>query len=85
METKFTRKVQGKQMRIQSYQHKRGLFDYIQIIDGNSNRMFMVPHDEFFAIVGDRVEFHWSASYNETDKVRVEHTEMLLKHEYEWK
>jgi len=82
VEAKSTVCPQGKYLRIQHFRSKYGKFDHIHVIDGASNREFVVPHDTWFVQVGDENgEFHWSASYNKTDNVRVDNTSFLLKHE----
>lgn len=82
VEAKSTVCPQGKYLRIQHFQSKHGKFDHIHVIDGVNNREFIVPHDDWFEYVGEENgEFHWSASYNDTDKVRVDNTKFLLKYE----
>lgn len=68
--------------RIQSFTGKYGLFDVLKIIDSFNNRVFEIPHDVFFneALINNG-EFRWSATYNKSDKVRPENTQLLLKYE----
>lgn len=82
VEVKSTVCPQGKCLRIQNFQGKYGKFDHMHVIDGVNNREFIVPHNAWFDHVGDtHTEFHWSVSYNESDKVRVNNTNFLLKYE----
>jgi hypothetical protein len=84
IEIKYTNSLQrSKQLRIQNIVGKRGLFDYVRVIDGVNNRAFLVPHDTFFskAKLSASGEFHWSGSYNTTDKVQIDNTTLLLQHE----
>lgn len=82
VEAKSTVCPQGKYLRIQNFQSKRGKFDYMHVIDGVNNREFFIPHDDWFDHIGnENGEFHWSVSYNLTDKVRVDNTAFLIKYE----
>lgn len=70
-------------MRIQSIKKKKGLCDFVKIIDGISNREFKIPHDEFFnrGSMDKQGQFTWSSTYNKKDKKRVENTKLLLQYE----
>lgn len=70
-------------LRIQSYQGKKGFFDYLLIIDGFNNREFKIPHDEFFKHVGDRKEIRWASCYNKHRSIQERNTTFLLKYETE--
>tara|TARA_B100000809_G_C14980754_1_gene474441 strand:- start:475 stop:945 length:471 start_codon:yes stop_codon:yes gene_type:complete len=89
-ELKYTYKLQGKStLRVGGLKSKPGKCDFIVIIDGLNNRTFKIPADIFFDKekyderfnVGVNVEFRWSGSYNEKDKVQIENTNLLLKYE----
>lgn len=84
IETKFTNYVmKGHMMRINSAgDNKRNGFDFIRIVDGINERIFQIPHDIYYSRAGFYGnEFRWSSSYNETDKVQVNNTNLLLEHE----
>ena len=83
-ETKYTNYLlAGKTLRIGSAgENKRGGFDYMRIIDGINRKIFLVPHDTYFAegkFYGN--EFRWSGSYNQNDNLQRENTSLLLRHE----
>jgi hypothetical protein len=86
-EIKYTASIQGKStLRVQGLATKEGKCDNIVIIDGINNRTFRVPTHIFFAFANltiskDKVEFHWSVSYNKNDDVKPENTELLLQYE----
>lgn len=85
-EVKSTKFVQNEtNFRIQAFQKKRGKFDYIKIIDALNNRISLIPHDDFFTVVGDNSEFRWSAFYgvnpNTNRNIRPAETELFLKYE----
>ena len=84
IETKFTNYIMPTgEMRINSAgENKRNGFDLLRIIDGINERIFEIPHDEYFNIskrYGS--EFRWSSSYNTRDKKQVNNTNLLLKYE----
>ena len=84
IETKFTNYVKPTgELRINSAgENKYGGFDIIRIIDGINERIFEIPHDEYFnegTFYGN--EFLWSSSYNSSDKKQVGNTQLLLKYE----
>ena len=84
IETKFTNYVMPTgEMRINSTgENKRNGFDLLRIIDGINERIFEIPHDEYFNIskrYGS--EFRWSSTYNQKDKKQVNNTNLLLKYE----
>lgn len=84
VEVKSTTDIQqGGNLRVSSLKTKKGECDFIHIIDMNSDRHFMIPHDIFFTQLdlNDDNELRWSASYNETDNVRVNNTRVLLQFE----
>ena len=84
VEVKSTTNIQrGKNLRVQSLKSKKGKCDSVHVIDMNSDRHFMIPHDVvFFELdLQDENELRWSASYNKTDKVMVNNTSILLKYE----
>lgn len=84
-ETKYTGKVQkGRTLRINSAgENKKGGFDFIRIVDGVNQRIFEIPHDEYFIKGGFEPtnQFRWSSSYNKSDKVKRSNTALLLQHE----
>jgi hypothetical protein len=84
IETKFTNYVKPDgQLRINSAgENKYGGFDIIRIIDGINERIFEIPHDEYFnegKFYGN--EFLWSSSYNSSDRMQMGNTQLLLKYE----
>ena len=84
IETKFTNYVMpAGELRLNSAgENKRNGFDFIRIIDGINERIFEIPHDVYYErgkFYGN--EFVWSASYNTTDKLQTENTQLLLNHE----
>ena len=84
IETKFTNYVKPNgELRINSVgENKRNGFDLLRIIDGINERIFEIPHDEYFNIskrYGS--EFLWSSTYNQKDKKQVNNTNLLLKYE----
>ena len=82
VEVKCTIAVQrGANLRIQSFQGKRNLFDWIEIIDGHNNRKFRIKHDDWFEYVGVSTEFIWSSTYNKTNSVMPANGAFLLKYE----
>lgn len=84
VEVKSTTDIQkGGNLRVSSLKSKKGECDFIHIIDMNSDRHFMIPHDIFYTQLdlNDENELRWSASYNETDNVRVNNTRVLLQFE----
>ena len=96
-EVKCTNEIQNPDgsanFRIQSYEHKRGLFNFMKVIESVNNRVFRIPHDDWFAHLDEtqgpdregKGEFRWSATYGQNDKskrgVRPENTQFLLKYE----
>ena len=62
---------------------KKGQFQFIHIVDALNDREFMIPQKAYWDYVGDAKEFHWSASYNETDNVKTENTKWLLNYPHE--
>ena len=85
VEVKSTTDIQkGGSLRVQSLNSKRNECDFIHIIDMNSDRHFLVPHDIFFnelELIEDGNVLRWSASYNENDNVRPHNTRILLQFE----
>lgn len=84
IETKYTdSKQQGNNLRIgNAGESKRAGFDFLRIIDGYNQRIFEIPHDEYFSRANRHSsEFRWSSSYNETDKVQIGNTNLLLEYE----
>ena len=84
IETKFTNYVMpAGELRLNSAgENKRNGFDFIRIIDGINERIFEIPHDVYYErgkFYGN--EFMWSASYNTTDKLQTENTQLLLNYE----
>ena len=84
IETKFTNYLMsGHTLRINSAgENKKDGFDYMRIIDGINERIFMIPHDCYF-VSGSRYgsEFRWSGTYNEEDKIQRNNTELLIRYE----
>ena len=84
IETKFTNYIlPSGELRINSAgENKRGGFDLLRIIDGINERIFEVPHDEYFK-KGKRYggEFRWSSSYNTKDRKQRGNTQLLLDYE----
>ena len=84
VEVKSTTNIQkGKNFRVNSLKSKKGECDFVHVVDMNSDRHFMVPHNVVFYELDlhKEDELRWSASYNETDKVKVNNTSTLLKYE----
>ncbi len=84
VEVKSTTDIQkGGSLRVSSLRSKKGECDFIHIIDMNSDRHFLIPHDIFFSQLdlNDENELRWSASYNENDNVRTNNTRILLQFE----
>jgi len=59
--------------------------DYIVLNDATYNtrpyiRTSIIPHDEFFRN-GKIDRFIWSSSYNESDNIQVENTQLFLQYE----
>jgi len=84
LETKFTNYIMPSgEMRISSAgENKRNGFDLLRIIDGLNERIFEIPHDEYFnrsRRYGG--EFRWSPSYNTRDSKQVNNTNLLLEYE----
>ena len=84
IETKFTNYVKPTgELRLNSAgANKYGGFDFMRVIDGVNERIFEVPHDEWYKrgkFYGN--EFLWSASYNETDFKQQGNTRLLLDYE----
>jgi len=84
VEVKSTTDIQnGENLRVNSLKSKKDKCDFVHVIDMNSDRHFMVPHNVVFYELDlyKEDELRWSASYNETNKVRVNNTSILLKYE----
>jgi hypothetical protein len=64
-------------LRIQSFQQKRGLFDFMHIVDGYNGKEYVIPALAWWKHVGNREEFHWSASDNATDGIQPLNTKFL--------
>ena len=85
-EVKYTNSIQGNsRLRVGGLKSKEGMSDNLVIIDGVNNRTFIIPTQIFFDNAdlnhGANVEFRWSGSYNETDKNKIDNTNLLLKYE----
>jgi hypothetical protein len=88
VEVKSTTDIQnGTNLRVNSLKSKKDKCDFVHVIDMNSDRHFMVPHNVVFYELDlyKEDELRWSASYNKTDKVKVNNTNILLKYEVEVK
>ena len=81
VEVKSTISPQGRgtTLRIQSYVHKKGEFDYIHIIDGFNDKHFFIPHDDWFDFIGTTDMFYWDVDYGTRQKAN---TEFLLQEKY---
>ena len=84
IETKFTNYTMPTgELRLNSAGYNKHLgFDLMRVIDGVNERIFEVPHDEWYKrgkFYGN--EFRWSASYNETDFKQQGNTQLLLDYE----
>lgn len=84
IETKFTNYILPTgELRLNSAGYnKHNGFDFMRIIDGVNERIFEIPHDEWYErgkFYGN--EFRWSASYNETDWKQYGNTKLLLDYE----
>lgn len=83
-EVKYTNyRMKNGYLRINSCnENKRGLFDYMAIIDGLNDMVFTIPHDEWYSRA-DFVEkeFHWSSTYNKSDNQKRSNTRLLLEYE----
>tara|TARA_R110000782_G_scaffold262765_1_gene355030 strand:- start:130 stop:570 length:441 start_codon:yes stop_codon:yes gene_type:complete len=84
IETKFTNYiVPDNTLRINSAgENKRNGFNLLRIIDGVNERIFEIPHNEYFNR-GKRYgnEFKWSPTYNKEDKIQINNTQLLLDYE----
>lgn len=67
---------------------KRNKCDQFAIVDMNTRRLSIIPHDIMFEYLDEgtrngkqRTDFRWSKSYNTKDKIRVKETELFLKYE----
>jgi hypothetical protein len=84
IETKFTNYIMPSGcLRLNSAgENKRDGFDFMRVIDGINERIFEVPHDEWYKrgnFYGN--EFRWSSSYNKTDGIQWGNTQLLLDYE----
>jgi hypothetical protein len=84
IETKFTNYIMPSGcLRLNSAgENKRDGFDFMRVIDGINERIFEVPHDEWYKrgkFYGN--EFRWSSSYNKTDGLQWGNTQLLLDYE----
>tara|TARA_R110001606_G_C14948076_1_gene600177 strand:- start:38 stop:478 length:441 start_codon:yes stop_codon:yes gene_type:complete len=84
IETKFTNYIMPiGELRLNSAgENKRDGFDFMRVIDGINERIFEVPHDEWYKrgkFYGN--EFRWSSSYNKTDGRQSGNTQLLLDYE----
>ena len=84
IETKFTNYVlPSGELRLNSAgENKYGGFDFMRVIDGINERIFEVPHDEWYKrgnFYGN--EFRWSSSYNKIDGLQRGNTQLLLDYE----
>jgi len=85
-EVKYTNYVKSNiYLRIQKCNdNKRGLFDYIAIIDGLNTKVFIIPHDEWYkrADFNYYDEFEWSSTYNKntTRGQKINNTNLLLEY-----
>ena len=84
IETKFTNYIlPSGELRINSAgENKRDGFDILRVIDGINEKIFEIPHDEYFN-KSKRYggEFRWSSSYNKNDNKQINNTNLLLKYE----
>lgn len=85
-EVKYTRSDQNGYLRVGGLSNKEGKCNTIAIIDGIHNRIFAIPTQTFyncgeFAVGRNWHEFHWSLSYNETDRKKIWNTKLLLEFE----
>ena len=92
IETKMTKSINNGLFEISNVLSKKGKCHFIRVIDLINFRWFEIPHDVFFdKINGIKIykrgikkitnSFHFSASYNETDRKSVHNTNILLKYE----
>ena len=84
IETKYTNYIlPSGELRINSAgENKRDGFDILRVIDGINEKIFEIPHDEYFN-KSKRYggEFRWSSSYNKNDNKQINNTNLLLKYE----
>ena len=84
IENKFTNYITvDNTLRINSAgENKRNGFNLLRIIDGVNERIFEIPHNEYFNR-GKRYgnEFKWSPTYNKEDKIQINNTQLLLDYE----
>ena len=89
VETKITKSISQKKFEIGNIISKKGKCDIIRIVDLINYRIFEIQHDEFFkrgkfSIRGKtrrNNSLFWSASYNESDKIEVGNTQLLIDNE----
>ena len=83
-EVKYTNTVlKNGCLRIQNLVTKKGKADKFKIVDGINDRKFIVPADTFFkkANLTKCGMFFWSSTYNQSDKLQRDNTDLLLKYE----
>ena len=92
IETKMTKSTNNGLFEIGNVLSKKTKCHFIRVIDLINFRWFEIPHDVFFdqnhgikvykrGIKKISDSFHFSASYNKTDKKSVHNTSLLLKYE----
>ena len=92
IETKMTKSIYNGKFEIGNVLSKKGKCDFIRVIDLINFRWFEIPHDVFFdknygikiykrGVKKINDSFWFSASYNETDKIAVHNTSLVLKYE----
>ena len=74
----------SKRLQIQSYMNKEGIFTHILIIDYNSNRGFILEHDDFFYNThhySNSNVWRWDSEYNMKSNRCEKNTQFLLNNE----
>jgi len=88
-EVKSTNRPDARSMRIGNLLSKKDKCDFIAIVDFNSKKLSLIPHDVFFddelvylcTTSNKKGRFSWSASYNETDKLATKNTAIFKQYE----
>lgn len=78
-------------LRIGNIKSKKGKCDYIAIVnmsDDDNHQISIIPADVFFKRaqrISDGDEFIWSASMNQTDKIKVNNTDLVREYLIDYK
>lgn len=86
IEVKYTDYVKPtRELRVGGLFRKKGKCDFVKFIDAVNGRVFLVPAKVLFAkgkFYGQ--EFLWSSTYNDSDKLQRNNTQLLLKYEVKY-